>query len=128
MRSPDGQAIARNPGAIVSAGEERSAKARGIDAVRRASRAERAVIASYAVSIETTGAVITKKRLVTVGRQALLTSCGSTTTRSGRPDSNRRRPAWEAGILPTEYARRAGSHRRAEYTPRGRGLQDDQCP
>jgi hypothetical protein len=24
---------------------------------------------------------------------------------SGRPDSNRRRPAWEAGILPLNYAR-----------------------
>src|ERR1035437_2660327 len=24
------------------------------------------------------------------------------TKKSGRPDSNRRRPAWEAGILPTE--------------------------
>src|SRR3970040_948827 len=26
---------------------------------------------------------------------------------SGRPGSNRRRPAWEAGILPLNYARRA---------------------
>ncbi len=26
---------------------------------------------------------------------------------SGRPDSNRRRPAWEAGILPLNYAREA---------------------
>src|SRR3954447_22692547 len=26
-------------------------------------------------------------------------------TESGRPDSNRRRPAWEAGILPLNYAR-----------------------
>src|SRR5213080_2774974 len=25
---------------------------------------------------------------------------------SGRPDSNRRRPAWEAGILPLNYARK----------------------
>ena len=24
---------------------------------------------------------------------------------SGRPDSNRRRPAWEAGILPLNYGR-----------------------
>ena len=24
---------------------------------------------------------------------------------SGRPESNRRRPAWEAGILPLNYAR-----------------------
>jgi hypothetical protein len=29
-------------------------------------------------------------------------TCGQ----SGRPDSNRRRPAWEAGILPLNYARR----------------------
>ena len=28
--------------------------------------------------------------------------------KSGRPDSNRRRPAWEAGILPLNYARRNG--------------------
>ena len=27
---------------------------------------------------------------------------------SGRPDSNRRRPAWEAGILPLNYARSRG--------------------
>jgi hypothetical protein len=27
--------------------------------------------------------------------------------KSGRPDSNRRRPAWEAGILPTELRPRA---------------------
>jgi hypothetical protein len=27
---------------------------------------------------------------------------------SGRPDSNRRRPAWEAGILPLNYARESG--------------------
>src|SRR5713226_6744209 len=26
--------------------------------------------------------------------------------KSGRPDSNRRRPAWEAGILPLNYARK----------------------
>ena len=26
-------------------------------------------------------------------------------TWSGRPDSNRRRPAWEAGILPLNYSR-----------------------
>src|SRR3954469_25611641 len=30
-------------------------------------------------------------------------------TESGRPDSNRRRPAWEAGILPLNYARGTGS-------------------
>src|SRR5579871_2905204 len=28
-----------------------------------------------------------------------------TCVKSGRPDSNRRRPAWEAGILPLNYAR-----------------------
>src|SRR5687767_15856109 len=28
-------------------------------------------------------------------------------SQSGRPDSNRRRPAWEAGILPLNYARGA---------------------
>jgi hypothetical protein len=37
--------------------------------------------------------------------------CPSTGERcqSGRPDSNRRRPAWEAGILPLNYARGIGS-------------------
>jgi hypothetical protein len=30
---------------------------------------------------------------------------------SGRPDSNRRRPAWEAGILPLNYARRVALQR-----------------
>ena len=30
---------------------------------------------------------------------------------SGRPDSNRRRPAWEAGILPLNYARNLLSNR-----------------
>jgi hypothetical protein len=30
---------------------------------------------------------------------------GSELPESGRPDSNRRRPAWEAGILPLNYAR-----------------------
>src|SRR5216117_1116014 len=29
---------------------------------------------------------------------------------SGRPDSNRRRPAWEAGILPLNYARKSSSN------------------
>ena len=29
---------------------------------------------------------------------------------SGRPDSNRRRPAWEAGILPLNYARGSGGN------------------
>src|SRR5919201_5176887 len=28
---------------------------------------------------------------------------------SGRPDSNRRRPAWEAGILPLNYGRPSAS-------------------
>src|SRR3954470_420526 len=30
---------------------------------------------------------------------------GEGVSESGRPDSNRRRPAWEAGILPLNYAR-----------------------
>ena len=30
---------------------------------------------------------------------------GEALPKSGRPDSNRRRPAWEAGILPLNYAR-----------------------
>jgi hypothetical protein len=30
---------------------------------------------------------------------------GKALPESGRPDSNRRRPAWEAGILPLNYAR-----------------------
>src|SRR4051812_49391980 len=32
---------------------------------------------------------------------------------SGRPDSNRRRPAWEAGILPLNYAREERSECKA---------------
>jgi hypothetical protein len=35
---------------------------------------------------------------------------------SGRPDSNRRRPAWEAGILPLNYARE--SRENVRTTPR----------
>jgi hypothetical protein len=35
---------------------------------------------------------------------------------SGRPDSNRRRPAWEAGILPLNYAREAGVTRAVNVT------------
>src|SRR5438128_2874244 len=33
-------------------------------------------------------------------------------SQSGRPDSNRRRPAWEAGILPLNYARGATTRQR----------------
>src|SRR5689334_9044944 len=37
--------------------------------------------------------------------------------RSGRPDSNRRRPAWEAGILPTELRPQiAGNMRLADVS------------
>jgi hypothetical protein len=32
-------------------------------------------------------------------------TAGEAIPESGRPDSNRRRPAWEAGILPLNYAR-----------------------
>src|SRR3970282_1709921 len=35
-------------------------------------------------------------------------STGQVLPESGRPDSNRRRPAWEAGILPLNYARGSG--------------------
>jgi integrase len=35
---------------------------------------------------------------------------------SGRPDSNRRRPAWEAGILPLNYAREARLTREVNVT------------
>ena len=54
----------------------------------------------------------------------LSSSCDNVVTESGRPDSNRRRPAWEAGILPTELrpqmpaVAHVGRHdRRAEYRP-----------
>ena len=36
---------------------------------------------------------------------------------SGRPDSNRRRPAWEAGILPLNYARRIALQRLTCFRP-----------
>ncbi len=42
----------------------------------------------------------------------------SSDTQSGRPDSNRRRPAWEAGILPTELRPRPTRNVRP---PPGRG-------
>ena len=39
-------------------------------------------------------------------RQVCVTAIGwESCCQSGRPDSNRRRPAWEAGILPLNYAR-----------------------
>ena len=41
---------------------------------------------------------------------------GETLPESGRPDSNRRRPAWEAGILPLNYAREARLAREVNVT------------
>src|SRR6058998_1307330 len=42
---------------------------------------------------------------------------------SGRPDSNRRRPAWEAGILPLNYARKGPAATPPIYprTPQSKG-------
>ena len=37
-------------------------------------------------------------------------TAGEGVPESGRPDSNRRRPAWEAGILPLNYARGSGGN------------------
>ena len=37
--------------------------------------------------------------------------CFLASFQSGRPDSNRRRPAWEAGILPTELRPQTDQHR-----------------
>jgi hypothetical protein len=34
---------------------------------------------------------------------------------SGRPGSNRRRPAWEAGILPLNYARAATANKTRQF-------------
>src|SRR5258706_2650393 len=39
-----------------------------------------------------------------------------TDNKSGRPDSNRRRPAWEAGILPTELRPRLNNLPRGDCT------------
>src|SRR5438093_5262115 len=41
------------------------------------------------------------------GVTGLLSRNPSPNNWSGRPDSNRRRPAWEAGILPLNYGRSA---------------------
>jgi len=41
-----------------------------------------------------------------VNEKGRLSSPDSRPSESGRPDSNRRRPAWEAGILPLNYARK----------------------
>ena len=42
---------------------------------------------------------------------------------SGRPDSNRRRPAWEAGILPLNYGRvPRGSDHITDPSSGGKGL------
>src|ERR1700688_2001063 len=40
-----------------------------------------------------------------IGANLLLGACKLQILWSGRPGSNRRRPAWEAGILPLNYAR-----------------------
>ena len=42
-------------------------------------------------------------------RQASSVTAHFTRYQSGRPDSNRRRPAWEAGILPTELRPRVSA-------------------
>ena len=46
-------------------------------------------------------------RILVLRRREALFACGrlSSMPESGRSDSNRRRPAWEAGILPLNYAR-----------------------
>src|SRR5438309_9900704 len=48
------------------------------------------------------------------------------TLESGRPDSNRRRPAWEAGILPLNYARKGPAATPPIYprTPQSKGPGD----
>jgi hypothetical protein len=48
------------------------------------------------------GHVRNTKNGAPAGRPVSFEHCFTTTCESGRPDSNRRRPAWEAGILPTE--------------------------
>jgi len=44
-------------------------------------------------------------RLETISPAGPEATAGEGVPESGRPDSNRRRPAWEAGILPLNYAR-----------------------
>ena len=46
-----------------------------------------------------------KRTLETTSPDATEVTSGEALPESGRPDSNRRRPAWEAGILPLNYAR-----------------------
>jgi hypothetical protein len=48
----------------------------------------------------------------------LATCCCSSGYDSGRRDSNPRRPAWEAGILPLNYARKRGLRYRRERAGR----------
>jgi hypothetical protein len=54
------------------------------------------------------GRYLEKKRPANLG--------GSSIYESGRPDSNRRRPAWEAGILPLNYAREVRLMREVNVT------------
>ncbi len=48
---------------------------------------------------------VREARLETSSPDAAEVTSGEEFPESGRPDSNRRRPAWEAGILPLNYAR-----------------------
>jgi hypothetical protein len=46
---------------------------------------------------------------------------------SGRPGSNRRRPAWEAGILPLNYSRIPCRFNDLQHRASSRGLLEDYC-
>jgi hypothetical protein len=66
---------------------------------RQTGRSARAVVSiAFAADRETGLKSLANPR--NAGRSAMLEE-------SGRPGSNRRRPAWEAGILPLNYARDA---------------------
>ena len=65
------------------------------------------------------GTVVTKSAAESGDRLSLGT--GHQSLQSGRPDSNRRRPAWEAGILPTELRPQEG--RKTRKTRRQRAIE-----